>query len=91
MPPPSPPNGETNKPQIVVIDDLLTPEALQKLQRFCWGSTVWRKVYNEGYLGAMPEDGFACPLLAQIAEELRAVFPTIFAAACAALSVGLQI
>jgi tetratricopeptide (TPR) repeat protein len=67
-----------NKPQLVVVDDLLTPEALQKLQRFCWGSTVWRKVYNQGYLGAMPEDGFSCPLLAQIAEELRAVFPTIF-------------
>jgi hypothetical protein len=26
----------------------------------------------------MPEDGFSCPLLAQIAEELRAIFPTIF-------------
>jgi Tfp pilus assembly protein PilF len=67
-----------NRPQIVVIDDLLTPDALAGLQRFCWCSTVWRKAYREGYLGALPESGFACPLLAQIADELRAVFPTIF-------------
>ena len=66
------------RPQIVVIDDFLSPEALAGLQRFCWDSTVWRKAYAEGYLGATPEAGFACPLLAQIAEELRGVFPTVF-------------
>ena len=67
-----------NRPQIVVVDDLLTPEALAGLQHFCRGSTVWRKVYAGGYLGAVPELGFACPLLAQIADELREVFPSIF-------------
>jgi hypothetical protein len=61
----------------VVIDDLLTPEALEKLRRFCLDSTVWRQVYDGGYLGAFPEHGFAPPLLAQIAEELRAVYPAI--------------
>jgi tetratricopeptide (TPR) repeat protein len=68
----------SNRPQIVVIDDLLTPDALAGLQRFCRGSTMWRKAYHEGYLGAVPETGFACPLLAQIADELRAVFSGIF-------------
>jgi hypothetical protein len=63
---------------LVVIDNFLSPEALEKLRRFCWGSTIWRKSYKNGYLGAMPEAGFACPLLAQIAEELRVTFPTIF-------------
>ena len=67
-----------NRPQIVVIDNLLTPEALEGLRRFAHASTIWRKVYREGYLGATPEHGFACPLLAQIAEELPAIFPTIF-------------
>jgi len=67
----------TAKPQIVVIDDLLTPEALGKLHRFCLDSRVWRKVYDGGYLGAFPEHGFAPPLLAQIAEELRSVYPAI--------------
>ncbi|HLH97369.1 MAG TPA: tetratricopeptide repeat protein [Xanthobacteraceae bacterium] len=68
---------QTQKPQIAVIDNLLTDAALERLRRFCWGSTIWRKVYRDGYLGAMPEHGFACPLLAQIAEELRLTYPTI--------------
>jgi Tetratricopeptide repeat len=65
------------RPQIAVIDNLLTDEALARLRRFCWASTIWRKVYRGGYLGAMPEHGFACPLLAQIAEELRSTYPTL--------------
>jgi hypothetical protein len=47
------------------------------LRRFCLESTVWRQVYDGGYLGAFPEHGFAPPLLAQIAEELRATYPAI--------------
>jgi tetratricopeptide (TPR) repeat protein len=67
----------TAQPQIVVIDDLLTAEALQKLRLFCLDSTIWRAIYEGGYLGAFPEHGFAPPLLAQIAEELRTVYPAI--------------
>jgi len=67
----------TAKPQIVVIDDLLTPQALAELRHFCMDSTIWRKVYDGGYLGAFPEHGFAAPLIAQIAEELRSVYPAI--------------
>jgi tetratricopeptide (TPR) repeat protein len=65
------------RPQVVVIDNLLSDEALAKLRRFCWGSTVWRGAYEDGYLGAMADHGFASPLLAQIAEELRAAHPAI--------------
>jgi tetratricopeptide (TPR) repeat protein len=64
-------------PQIVVIDNLLTPEGLEALRRFCLGSTMWERAYDNGYLGALPESGFAAPLLAQIAEELSATFPTV--------------
>jgi hypothetical protein len=66
-----------SNPQLVVIDDFLTAPALQKLRLYCAGSTVWRKIYPAGYLGAAPEDGFACPLLAQIVEEIQAVFAPI--------------
>lgn len=66
-------------PRLAVIDNLLTPAALEGLRQFCWGSTIWKKAYRDGYLGAMPDHGFACPLLAQIADELRETFPTIFA------------
>lgn len=65
------------RPGIAVIDNLLTAEALERIRRFCWESTIWHKSYKDGYLGALPEHGFACPLLAQIAEELRDTFPGI--------------
>lgn len=64
---------------VVVIDDFLTLDALGELRRFCADSTIWREVYDGGYLGAFPENGVACPLLAQIAAELPARYPRIFA------------
>jgi tetratricopeptide (TPR) repeat protein len=70
---------QRSSPKIVVIDDFLTNEALDNLRRFCWRSTVWRKAYKNGYLGARPKFGFACPLLAQIADELPRTYPTVFA------------
>jgi hypothetical protein len=68
---------ETDSPQMAVIDDLLTEEALDALRRYCWRSTMWQKPYPNGYLGAMPEHGFACPLMAQIADELRDAYPAV--------------
>jgi len=67
----------TSSPQIAVIDNLLTDEALAQLRNYCWRSTMWNKSYPNGYLGAMPEHGFACPLVAQIANELRSAYPAI--------------
>jgi tetratricopeptide (TPR) repeat protein len=66
-----------SKPNIVVVDDFLTPNGLEELRRFCWGSTIWRQPYRNGYLGAFPDDGFACPLLPQLARELRDKYPGI--------------
>jgi tetratricopeptide (TPR) repeat protein len=63
--------------KIVVVDNLLTDEALAAMRRYCWGSTMWRSVYNAGYIGAFPEQGFNSPLLAQIVEEFRTVFSEI--------------
>ena len=67
----------SNHPQIVVIDDLLTPQALEVLRHFCHGSTIWRDTFD-GYVGARPQSGFACPLLAQVACELAQAYPAIF-------------
>jgi Tfp pilus assembly protein PilF len=68
---------QTSSPQIAVIDNLLSDEALDRLRQFCWRSTIWQRAHRNGYLGAMPEHGFACPLLAQIDEELRSTYPSI--------------
>ena len=66
------------KPEIMYVDNLLTPDALAGMRRFCLEATIWKKEYENGYLGAFIGDGFACPLLFQIAEELRLRFPGIF-------------
>jgi Tfp pilus assembly protein PilF len=68
---------QNSTPKLVVIDEFLTPPALEALRRFCLGSTIWRRSYEGGYLGALAETGFACPLIAQIAEELRDKYPGI--------------
>ncbi|HEY8255181.1 MAG TPA: tetratricopeptide repeat protein, partial [Rhizomicrobium sp.] len=70
----------TARPQIIVVDDLLTQEALTALRHFCQSSTIWQKTYDAGYLGTTPETGFACPLLAQIAEEFPRALPEVFRA-----------
>jgi tetratricopeptide (TPR) repeat protein len=69
------PNG------IVVVDDLLSEEALTSLRQFCLQSTIWFTSnphrYRFGRLGAFFADGFNCPLLLQIAEELQASLPRL--------------
>jgi hypothetical protein len=66
------------RPQFVVIDNFLTSEALNALRAFCLTAEIWDTAFPEGYLGAFPEQGFCCPLLAQISEELTARYPAIF-------------
>ncbi len=66
------------QPEVIAIDGLLTEEALRRLRQFCWASTIWKKDYENGYIGAFLGDGFASPLLLQIAEDLRRRFPRIF-------------
>ncbi|MBC92142.1 MAG: hypothetical protein CMM38_00695 [Rhodospirillaceae bacterium] len=67
-----------NKPGIAFFDNFLNALALKKLRQYFMESTIWYDFsYSGGYLGAMYTDGVACPLLLQIAEELRKVFPKI--------------
>ncbi|MBY0428789.1 MAG: tetratricopeptide repeat protein [Alphaproteobacteria bacterium] len=68
---------EQKTPKILVCDDFLTDDALRALRKFCWGSTIWQRVYKNGYLGALPEHGIGSPLLAQIIEELKTSLPSI--------------
>jgi hypothetical protein len=62
----------------VTIDSLLTANVLRGLREFCWQADIWHETFEEGYLGATPESGLACPLLAQVAEDLRSTHPMIF-------------
>lgn len=68
-----------NAPGYAWFDSLLTEEALRALREFCLQSTVWFQCrYGDGYLGAFMDDGFCCPLLLQVADELRHALPGIF-------------
>jgi hypothetical protein len=65
-------------PGIVIVDEFLSAEALEGVRAFCLESTVWSGTrYAHGRLGAFFRDGFNCPLLLQIAEELREALPQV--------------
>ena len=62
----------------IPVDDLLTPPALESLRRFLLESTIWHDFFHiDGFVASYLEDGLACPLLLQIADELRRAFPDI--------------
>jgi len=65
----------------IFVDDLLTPPALDSLRRFLLESTIWHDFSHiEGFVASYLEDGLACPLVLQIADELRHAFPAILGA-----------
>src|SRR5262249_9691213 len=66
---------------VIPVDDLLTPQALASLRRFLLESTIWHDFSHiDGFVASYLEDGLACPLLLQIADELRQAFPEILGA-----------
>ncbi|HKT34496.1 MAG TPA: tetratricopeptide repeat protein [Nitrospira sp.] len=69
---------QATHPGVTYVDDLLNEAALDALRRFCREATIWKKDYENGYIGAFLGDGFASPLLFQVADELRTKFPSIF-------------
>ena len=59
----------------VYCDDLLTPEALGRLRAFLLESTIWHDFSHiGGFVASYLEDGLACPLILQIADEIRGTF-----------------
>lgn len=67
-----------SRPEVVVVDDLLSPDAWADLRAYCLESTIWKRNYDNGYVSAKLGHGFESPLLLQISEELRTRFPRIF-------------
>jgi tetratricopeptide (TPR) repeat protein len=66
------------RPELVVIDDFLSEDALAALRRYCLESTVWFDFsHRDGYLAAFLDDHLDCPLLLQIADRLRAALPRV--------------
>jgi tetratricopeptide (TPR) repeat protein len=60
------------------FDNLLTPPALLGLRRYLLESTIWHDFSHiGGFVASYLEDGLACPLLLQIADEIRRAFPEL--------------
>jgi hypothetical protein len=65
-------------PEMIYIDNLLSPQTLADLRKFCLVSAVWKKEYVNQYLGAFANMGFINPLQLAIARELQQKLPRIF-------------
>jgi tetratricopeptide (TPR) repeat protein len=67
-----------SKPGALILDDLLTPGALESLQKYLLRSTIWHDfTHIQGHVASYLEDGLACPLLLQIADEIRRRYPDL--------------
>jgi tetratricopeptide (TPR) repeat protein len=72
--------GFREQASAVWFDDLLTPPALLGLKRYLLESTIWHDFSHiGGFVASYLEDGLACPLLLQIADEIRGAFPELLA------------
>ena len=62
----------------MVIDDVLTPAALDLARRACLEQSVWYDGTKKGgYTGAYLHTGFHAHVLLQIAKELKEVLPEV--------------
>jgi tetratricopeptide (TPR) repeat protein len=60
------------------VDNVLTPPGLERLRRFLLESTIWHDFSHiGGFVASYLEDGLACPLVLQIADELRSALPDL--------------
>lgn len=66
--------------EVVVLDEFLTPDALDELRRLGLESTNWNSVKAGGYIGAFTTDGFAPPVVAQLALDLEQAMPRVLRA-----------
>jgi tetratricopeptide (TPR) repeat protein len=65
----------------IYFDDFLTPQALSALKQYLLQSTIWHDFSHiDGFVASYLEDGLACPLLLQIADEIRQGFPELLEA-----------
>lgn len=65
----------SRRPGFAWFDGLLTPRALRELQSFCLESTIWFQTTFKNEVSATLFNGLCCPLLLQIANELRQRLP----------------
>lgn len=65
-------------PEILVIDNFLSREAIAAMRHYCLASRVWIREYPNQYLGAFANQGFNTALHMRLAVELRERMPQVF-------------
>eukprot|EP00977_Amphora_coffeiformis_P028814 scaffold37247_cov191-Amphora_coffeaeformis.AAC.7 len=68
--------------KVIAVDNLLSPEALEAIQKIMWESTVWYQTKLPkrfgGYVGAYLDDGLYDRILLQLSVDLANRLPGIF-------------
>jgi hypothetical protein len=67
-----------SRPEILVIDNFLTPGALLELQKFCRNANIFKYPYENGYVGAFLVKGLSNKFILKLTNDLRKTFKNIF-------------
>ena len=67
-----------SRPEVLVIDNFLTSEALLELQKFCRNANIFKYTHNGGYVGAYLSRGLANEFTLKLSEDLRLTYKNIF-------------
>tara|TARA_B100000700_G_scaffold172033_1_gene189989 strand:- start:253 stop:1827 length:1575 start_codon:yes stop_codon:yes gene_type:complete len=65
-------------PEVLVIDNFLTSEALHEIQKFCRNANIFKYPYTNGYVGAFLTKGLSNKFILKLSEDLRYTYSKIF-------------
>ena len=67
-----------SSPEVTVVDNFLTEEALRELQKFCLSANIFKHPYPNGYLGAFLAKGLSNEFILKLSQNLKITFKKIF-------------
>ncbi len=65
-------------PEILVIDNFLSSNALKELQYFCRNANIFKYSYPSGYVAAFLSKGLSNQFILKLSEDLRLTYKNIF-------------
>ena len=66
------------QPEIAVIDNFLTDEALKDIQKYCRNANIFKYPYEFGYVGAFLTKGMCNKFFLKLSEDMRLTYNQIF-------------
>ena len=66
------------KPEILVIDNFLSDNALKEIQNFCRNANIFKYPYQSGYVAAFLSKGLSNQFILKLSEDLRLTYKNIF-------------